>query len=48
MGKSLFEKTGGTYTQVGDYQIPNLALPDEPEYHMGIWGQRWQMKGLTI
>ncbi len=29
--KSLFEKMGGTYRQEGDYLIPNLALPDEPE-----------------
>jgi hypothetical protein len=38
--KSLFEQNGGTYSTVGDYQIPNLILPDEPEYHIGIWGQR--------
>ena len=38
--KSLFEQNGGTYSTVGDYQIPNLSLPDEPEYHIGIWGQR--------
>ncbi len=24
--KSLFEETGGTYRQVGDYFIPNLVL----------------------
>lgn len=41
MMKSLFEQNGGTYRNVGDYQIPNLALPDEPESHIGIWGQRW-------
>ncbi|MDD4412987.1 MAG: TnpV protein [Oscillospiraceae bacterium] len=40
MEKSLFEQIGGTYIQIGDYQIPNLALPDEPEHHIGIWGQR--------
>jgi len=40
MEKSLFEQNGGTYSTVGDYQIPNLTLPDEPEYHIGIWGQR--------
>ena len=28
--KSLFEEMGGTYRQEGDYLIPNLALPDEP------------------
>ena len=38
--KSLFEQQGGTYTKVGDYYLPNLTLPDEPEYHIGIWGQR--------
>ena len=32
--KSLFEEMGGTYRQEGDYLIPNLALPDEPEYHL--------------
>lgn len=38
--KSLFEQNGGTYRTVGDYQIPNLTLPNEPEYYIGIWGQR--------
>ena len=33
--KSLFEEMGGTYRQEGDYLIPNLALPDEPEYQIG-------------
>ena len=40
MEKSLFEQNGGTYRWEGDYKIPNLALPDEPEYEIGIWGQR--------
>ena len=38
--KSLFEQQGGTYRMVDGYRIPNLTLPDEPEYHIGIWGQR--------
>ena len=38
--KSLFEQNGGTFSVVGDYRIPNLTLPDEPEYHLGIWGRR--------
>ena len=38
--KSLFEQNGGTYRMVDGYRIPNLTLPDEPEYHIGIWGQR--------
>ena len=29
--KSLFEKMGGTYRKEGDYLIPNISLPDEPE-----------------
>ena len=39
MEKSLFEQLGGTYRQVGDYFIPNLALPDEQQKPIGIWGQ---------
>ena len=38
--KSLFEERGGTYTQVGDYQIPNLVMDPQPEGKIGIWGQR--------
>ena len=33
--KSLFEQLGGTYRQEGNYLIPNLYLPDEPEYQIG-------------
>ena len=33
--KSLFKQMGGTYHQEGDYLIPNLTLPDEPEYQIG-------------
>ena len=29
--KTLFEQMGGTYRQVGDYRIPNLALPAKKE-----------------
>ena len=27
--KTFFEEMGGTYTQVGDYLLPNLTLPAE-------------------
>ncbi len=37
--KSLFEEMGGTYRQEGDYLIPNLALPDGPEYQIGKYGR---------
>ena len=40
MMKSLFEQNGGTYRQENDYRIPNLTLPDEPEYEIGVWGRR--------
>lgn len=40
MEKALFEQMGGTYTQVGDYLLPNLTLPDEEQKSVGIWGQR--------
>ena len=40
MEKSLFEQIGGTYTQVGDYLLPNLTLPEEEQKSIGILGQR--------
>ena len=40
MEKSLFEQMGGTYTQVGDYLIPNLRLPEQQDQPLGVWGQR--------
>ena len=27
--KTIFENNGGSYTQQGDYLLPNLILPDE-------------------
>jgi len=38
--KSLFEQMGGTYTQQGDYFLPDLTLPPEEDHPVGIWGQR--------
>lgn len=40
MEKSLFEQLGGTYTQAGDYLLPNLILAEEKQNPIGIWGQR--------
>lgn len=40
MEKSLFEQMGGAYTQIGDYMLPNLTLPEEEQKPIGIWGQR--------
>jgi len=38
--KSYFEENGGTFTQVGDYLIPNLVMDSQPEGEIGIWGWR--------
>ena len=40
MEKTLFEQMGGTYTQQGDYLLPNLVLPAEEEQTIGVWGQK--------
>ena len=40
MAKTIFEKMGGTYTQVGDYLLPALELPEEEQQPIGLWGQR--------
>ena len=37
--KSIFEQTGGTYTQAGDYLIPNLSLTDAPHETIGKYGR---------
>lgn len=41
MQKSIFEQMGGTYTQVGDYLLPNLIITQEQK-EIGIWGQRYR------
>ena len=37
--KTLFEELGGAYTQQGDYLLPDIKLPEQPEYEIGVWGQ---------
>ncbi len=37
--KSFFEQNGGTYTQVGDYLIPDISLPVAPDYPIGKYGR---------
>ena len=41
MAKTIFEKAGGTYTQVGDYKLPHL-LPaeEEKEAKIVVWAMR--------
>ena len=29
-----------TYTQQGDYLLPDLKLPEQPQVEIGIWGKR--------
>ena len=39
--KTIFENSGGTYTQVGDYLLPNLSLSaEEKETNIGVWAMR--------
>lgn len=41
MTDTLFEQLGGTYTQQGDYLLPNLALPAEKETgNISMWALR--------
>lgn len=41
MANTIFEQMGGTYTQVGDYMLPDL-LPaeEEKEANIGVWAMR--------
>ena len=39
MQKSIFEQMGGTYTQVGDYLIPNLMLDEREQSPLGKYGR---------
>jgi len=41
MTDTLFEQLGGTYTQTGDYVLPDLSLPAEKEPgNIGVWALR--------
>lgn len=41
MTDTLFEQLGGTYTQVGDYLLPDLSLPAGKETgNIGVWALR--------
>ena len=43
--KTIFENNGGTYTQVGDYLLPNLSLTaKEKETNIGVWAMRQNHK----
>ena len=41
MEKHIYnEQTGISYTLQGDYYLPNLALPEQEDKPIGLWGQR--------
>ena len=49
--KTIFEQLGGTYSQQGDYLLPNLTLPDTKKYVIGKYGhlrQRYLKKHRPI
>ena len=39
MQKSIFEQMGGTYTQVGDYLLPNLTIDESEQQPIGKYGR---------
>ena len=41
MANTIFEQTGGTYTQLGDYMLPDLLpVEEEKEVNIGVWAMR--------
>lgn len=36
--KSIFEQNGGTYTKIGDYYYPDIAISDTQNYQIGKYG----------
>lgn len=43
MAKTIFEQTGGTYSQVGGYMLPDLFLPaEEKKANIGVWLFRYK------
>jgi len=37
--KSIFERNGGTYTQVGDFFLPNLTIENQETLPIGKYGR---------
>ena len=38
--ETIFENNSGTYKIQGNSLLPNLALQDEAQYSIGVWGMR--------
>lgn len=45
MTNTIFEQAGGTYTQVGEFMLPDLFLPAEEEIQadIGVWALRHKL-----
>ena len=39
MEQSLYEKLGGSYEKVGEYLLPNLAIEETEQRHIGKYGR---------
>ena len=39
MNQTIYEEISGSYSMVGDYRLPDLAVCEE-EFTIGPWGQR--------
>ena len=42
MKKSIYEQCGGTYTQVGDYLLPDLIIDETEQQPIGKYGRMWK------
>ena len=42
MKKSIYEQCGGTYTQVGDYLLPDLIIDEAEQQPVGKYGRMWK------
>lgn len=40
--KTIFEEQGVEYRQAGDYMLPKVALAEQKDYQIGVWGQRYK------
>lgn len=38
--KTIFENNDGTYTQIGNYLLPNLSLSAEEKTNIGVWAMK--------
>ena len=40
--KTIFEEQIVEYRQAGDYMLPKVALAEQKDYQVGVWGQRYK------